>query len=54
MTPNVPTTSSQCDTSACVEVTWRKSTLSAENGACVEVGWRKVDRPGTKGQTDER
>jgi len=39
---NTWATSEQCDTSACVEVMWVKSPLSAESW-CVEVGW--VVRP---------
>lgn len=30
--------SSRCDTSACVEVAFRKSTFSADTANCVEVG----------------
>lgn len=37
MSPETWTKSSGCDTQTCVEVMWKKSTKSNNNGACVEV-----------------
>jgi hypothetical protein len=34
--------SSRCDSSQCVEVQWRKSQLSSNNGSCVEVAFHKA------------
>lgn len=36
-----------------MEMTWRKSSFSGDNGACVEVGWRKSSFSGTNGDCVE-